>query len=133
MKEKRLSEVRGVILIAAGFMVLASLVRFNRLDLVFYTSHPNTPPQNLLGIFGAYLGGIIIFLLGLPTSFLLPVLILLLGVKYFRQDVPYLSVPRFLGMFILLVSIASLIGMFNLKNEYVRFYTSGLFLSLIHI
>ncbi|MGA2774588.1 MAG: DNA translocase FtsK 4TM domain-containing protein [Candidatus Omnitrophota bacterium] len=127
MKEKRLNEVRGVILIAVGLMVLASLVRFSRLDLVFYTSHPNSPPQNLLGIFGAYLGGTIIFLLGLPTSFLLPVLILLLGVKYFRQDVPYLSGTRFLGMFILLVSIASLIGMFNLKNEYVRFYTSGLF------
>ena len=69
----------------------------------------------------------IIFSLGLPTSFLLPVLILLLGVKYFRQDIPYLSVPRFLGIFILLVSIASLIGMFNLNNEYLRFYTAGLF------
>lgn len=127
MKEKRLNEVRGVILVAAGLMVLASIVRFSRLDLPFYTSHPNYPPQNLLGIFGAYLGGAIIFLLGLPTSFLLPILIILLGVKYFRQDVPYLSVPRFLGMFILLVSISSLIGMFNLSNEYLRFYTAGLF------
>ena len=38
-----------------------------------------------------------------------------------------MSVPRFLGMFILFVSIASLIGMFNLGNEYFRFYTAGLF------
>ena len=127
MKEKRLNEVRAVLLIAAGLMVLASLIRFSRLDLTFYTSHPNNPPQNLLGIFGAYLSGTIILLLGLPTSFLLPVLILLLGVKYFRQDIPYLSAPRLLGMFILLVSLASLFGMFNLGNEYARFYFSGLF------
>jgi len=127
VKEKRLNEVRGVILISAGIMVLASLLKFNRLDLVFYTSHPNNPPQNLLGFFGAYLGGAVIFLFGLPTSFILPLLIVLLGVKYFRQDVPYLSAPRILGMFILLVSIASLIGMFNLNNQYIRFYTAGLF------
>jgi S-DNA-T family DNA segregation ATPase FtsK/SpoIIIE len=106
-------------------MVLASLIRFDRLDLAFYTSHPNVPPKNLLGIFGAYLGGIIVSLFGRPTSFILPLLILLLGIKFFRQQRPYLSIPRILGIFILLVSIGSLIGMFNLKNEYVRFYLAG--------
>lgn len=127
MKEKRLNEVRGVILVAVGLMVLASLIRFDRLDLPFYTSSPNIPIKNLLGIFGAYLGGAIIFLFGRPTSFLIPVLILLLGVKFFRQDTPYLSIPRLIGMFVLLISIASMIGMFNLNNEFFRFYASGFF------
>ena len=127
MKEKRLNEVKGVILIALGLMVLASLIRFNRLDLAFYTSHPNIPAKNFLGIFGAYLGGIIIFLFGRPASFVLPVLILALGVKFFRQEEPYLSIPRLLGMLLLLLSISSLIGMFNLRNEFVRFYMSGYF------
>lgn len=127
MKERRLNEVRGVILIAIGLMVLASLLRFDRLDLAFYTSHPNFPPKNFLGIFGAHLAGIIIFLFGRPTSFLIPVLILLLGVKYFRHHIPYLSIPRILGMLILLLSLSSLIGMFNLNNEFVRFYTAGFF------
>ncbi len=125
MKERRLNEVKGVILVAVGLMVLVSLIRFDRLDLAFYTSHPNIPPKNLLGIFGAYLGGIIVFLFGRPASFLLPLLILLLGIKFFRQGKPYLSIPRILGIFILLVSLGSLIGMFNLKNEYIRFYTAG--------
>lgn len=127
MKERRLNEVRGVILIAIGLMVLASLLRFDRLDLAFYTSHPNFPPKNFLGIFGAYLAGIVIFLFGRPTSFLIPVLILLLGVKYFRHHIPYLSIPRILGMLILLLSLSSLIGMFNLNNEFARFYTAGFF------
>jgi len=125
VKERRLNEVRGVILVAVGLMVLASLIRFERLDLPFYTSHPNIPPKNLLGIFGAYLGGIIVFLFGRPTSFLIPIFILMLGIKFFRQQIPYLSIPRILGILILLLSISSLIGMFNLKNEYVRFYYAG--------
>lgn len=126
MREKRLNEVKGVILVAVGLMVLASLIRFDRLDISFYTSHPNFPPKNLLGIFGAYLGGIIVFLFGRPTSLILPLIVLLLGVKFFRHQAPYLSIPRILGIFILLVSVASLIGMFDLSGEYARFYMSGI-------
>ena len=94
MRERRINEVKGVILVAVGLMVLASLIRFDRLDLVFYTSHPNFPPKNLLGIFGAYLGGFIVLLFGNITSFILPFLVIILGVKYFRQEKPYLSVAR---------------------------------------
>jgi len=131
VRERRLNEVRGVILVAVGLMVLASLIRFERLDLAFFTSHPNFPPKNLLGIFGAYLGGIIVFLFGRPSSFLIPLFILVLGIKFFRQQVPYLSIPRILGIVILLLSIGSLIGMFNLKNEYIRFYYAGFFGAVI--
>jgi len=131
VKERRLNEVKGVILVALGLMVLASLIRFDRLDLPFYASSPNIPPKNLLGIFGAYLGEIIIFLFGRITSFVLPILIMILGIKFFRQDIPYLSLPRILGMLVLLLSISSLIGMFNLRNEYIRFFTSGFFGSAI--
>ena len=125
VRERRLNEIRGIILVAIGLMILASLIRLERLDLRFYTSHPNIPPKNLLGIFGAYLGGIIVFLFGRPTSFLIPIFILMLGIKFFRQQIPYLSIPRILGILILLLSISSFIGMFNLKNEYIRFYYAG--------
>ncbi|PIP18699.1 MAG: hypothetical protein COX41_06825, partial [Candidatus Omnitrophica bacterium CG23_combo_of_CG06-09_8_20_14_all_41_10] len=131
MREKRLNEIKGVILVAVGLIVLASLIRFERLDLPFYTSFPNTPPKNLLGIFGAYLGELIVFLFGRPTSFVLPVLITLLGVKFFRQEKPYLSISRVLGMLLLLISISSFIGMFNLTSEHLRFYYSGLFGALL--
>ncbi|TRZ48151.1 DNA translocase FtsK [bacterium] len=130
MRERRLNEVKGVILVAVGLMVAASLIRFDRLDLVFYTSHPNTPLKNLLGVFGAYLGGLIIFLFGNISSFIIPFLVIMLGIKYFRQDKPYLSIPRLLGMFALLVSISSLIGMFNLSNGMLRFHTAGFLGSL---
>ncbi|MEI6831401.1 MAG: DNA translocase FtsK [Candidatus Omnitrophota bacterium] len=125
MRERRINEVKGVVLVAAGLMVLISLLRFDRLDLVFYSSHPNFPPKNLLGVFGAYLGGLIVFLIGNISSFLIPFLVIMLGIKYFRQDKPYLSVPRLLGMFVFLVSVSSLIGMFNLTNDMLRFHSAG--------
>ncbi|MDO8488592.1 MAG: DNA translocase FtsK [Candidatus Omnitrophota bacterium] len=127
MRERRINEVKGVILVAIGLMVLASLIRFDRLDLVFYTSHPNFPPKNLLGIFGAYLGGFIVLLFGNISSFIIPLLVITLGIKYFRQDKPYISIARIIGVFVLLVSISSLIGMFNLNNDLLRFQTSGFF------
>ncbi len=111
-------------------MILASLIRFDRLDLVFYTSHPNFPAKNLLGVFGAYLGGLIVILFGSISSYCIPFLVIMLGIKYFRQDKPYLSLARILGMFVLLVSISSLIGMFNLNNDLLRFQLSGFFGSL---
>lgn len=125
MRERRLNEIRGVILVAIGLMILASLIRFDHLDLSIYTSHPNIPPNNLLGIFGAYLGGIIVFLFGRLTSFIIPLFIIMLGIKFFRQKMPYLSIPRILGVLILLLSLSSLIGMFNLKNQAAKFFYSG--------
>lgn len=125
MKEKRLNEIKGVILIAAGLMILASLIRFEELDLAFYTSHPNQPPQNLLGIFGAYLGLIFVFLFGRLTSLMVPLLVLLTGIKFFRQKTPYLRLPRILGILVLLLSLSSLIGMFGLGGETNRFYHTG--------
>ncbi|MFA5356824.1 MAG: DNA translocase FtsK 4TM domain-containing protein [Candidatus Omnitrophota bacterium] len=124
MKERRLNEVRGVILLAAGLMVLASLIKVDLYEIPFFGYPPN-PAHNFLGLFGAYLGGAIVALFGRPASFLAPLFVILLGIKFFKQETPYLSIPRILGILILLLSIASLIGMFNLKNEYVRLYYSG--------
>jgi S-DNA-T family DNA segregation ATPase FtsK/SpoIIIE len=125
VREKRLNEIKGFILIAIGLIILVSLIRFERLDLPFYTSHPNDPVKNLAGKGGAILSEIIVFLFGRPTSFILPILILLLGIKYMRQQPPYLSIPRVLGMVILLLSISSLVGMFGFQTENVRFYLAG--------
>jgi len=125
VRERRLNEVKGVILVAVGLMVFASLIRFDRADLVFFTSHPNLPPKNLLGVFGAYLGGFLVFLFGNISSFIIPLLVITLGVRFFRQDKPYLSIPRIMGMLVLLISLSSLIGMFNLSNDLLRFHTAG--------
>jgi len=108
-------------------MVLASLVSFNPFDLPFYTSHPNIPPKNLLRTFGAYLAGMLVFLFGRLTSLVIPLFFFWFGIRLFKQGAAYLRIPRIIGILVLLLSISSLIGMFNLKNEAARFSAAGFF------
>ena len=53
MKEKRINEIKGLVFVAIGLILLASLVSFTPFDLSFYTSSPNIPPKNLIRTFGA--------------------------------------------------------------------------------
>ncbi|MGD0336443.1 MAG: DNA translocase FtsK [Candidatus Omnitrophota bacterium] len=126
MKERRLNEIRAVILIAAGLIILASLISFTPFDLSFYTSHPNIPPKNFIRTFGAYLAGAIIFLFGW-SSYIIPFFILFLGIKLFRQEIPVVRIAKLIGIFVLVVSVSSLIGMFDFKNQTVMFSSAGFF------
>ena len=126
MKERRLNEFKGVILVAVGLIILTSLLSFSPFDLPFYTSHPNIPPKNFIRTFGAYLAGVLLFLFGW-SSYVIPLLILFLGVKLFRQQIPDLRMPRIIGMLVLLLSVSSLIGMFNFKSEVIGFSRAGFF------
>ncbi|MFH0791574.1 MAG: DNA translocase FtsK [Candidatus Omnitrophota bacterium] len=124
MKEKRLNEIQGVVLLALGIIVLASLISFNPYDLSFYTSHPNIPAKNLIRTFGAYLAGILLFLFGW-ASYLIPICIFSLSRTLFRQEKPNLRIPRMLGILILLLSISSIIGISSFKNEAIKFSYGG--------
>jgi S-DNA-T family DNA segregation ATPase FtsK/SpoIIIE len=129
VKERRLNEFKAVILVAAGLIIITSLISFSPFDLPFYTSHPNIPPKNFIRTFGAYLAGVLLFLFGW-SSCLMPLFILFLGVRLFRQQVPDLRMPRIIGMFVLLLSVSSLIGMSGFKNEMIGFSRAGFFGSL---
>jgi S-DNA-T family DNA segregation ATPase FtsK/SpoIIIE len=124
VKEKRINEIQGVILVAAGLIILASLISFTPYDLSFYTSHPNVPPRNFIRSFGAYLAGTLLFLFGWSSS-LIPGLILFLGVKLFKQDKPDLRLPKLLGFFVLLLSTSSFLGIFTLRNAGMKFSHAG--------
>lgn len=124
MRERRLNEVKGVILVAIALIVLASLISFTPFDLPFYTSHPNVPPRNFIRTFGAYLAGLLVFLFGW-SSYLIPLIILSFGVRLFQQQRLDLRLPKILGMLVLLVSLSSLIGLFSFQNEAIIFSRAG--------
>ncbi|MBI5144599.1 MAG: DNA translocase FtsK 4TM domain-containing protein, partial [Candidatus Omnitrophica bacterium] len=124
MKEKRINEIKGVILVAVSLIILASLISFTPFDLSFYTSHPNIPPKNLIRTSGAYLAAALLFLFGW-ASYVIPLFILLLGVRLFKQKIPDFRLPRTFGIFVLLLSVSSLIGIFTAKNEVVAFSHGG--------
>jgi len=67
VKEKRINEFKGVILIAAGLIILAALLSFDVNDLWWYSSHPNIPAHNLIKSFGAVLAGILMFFSAIPV------------------------------------------------------------------
>ena len=124
MKERRAKEVKAVILIAGGLIVLASLLSFTPYDLSFYTSHPNIPPKNLIRTAGAYLGGLSLFLFGW-SSYCLPVFVFLLAAKLFRQETPDLRFPRIIGLLVLLLSASSIISLATTTNNAITFSRGG--------
>lgn len=124
MKEKRLNEIQGVVVIAAGLIVLASLLSFTPFDLPFYTAHPYNPPHNVIRTFGAYFAGALFFLFGW-AAYLIPALALFLGARLFQHQRPDLRIPRLLGMSVLLISTSALLGVFYFRNAGFAFSRAG--------
>ncbi|MFA6383798.1 MAG: DNA translocase FtsK [Candidatus Omnitrophota bacterium] len=124
MKEKRINEFKGVILFAAGLIILASLVSFDVNDLSWYTSHPNIPPHNLIRTFGALLAGIFMFFFGY-ASFVAPLFILWAGINFFRNEPPIVRVPRLIGLMVLMLAVSSMIALVSIRQETASFYRSG--------
>lgn len=124
MKETRINEFKGVVLIAAGLLVLASLVSFDLHDLGWYTSTPNVPPHNWISTFGAYFAGSLFLLFGW-AAFCFPAFILWTGVAFFRNMPPMMRFPRFIGLLVLVLATASLIGLFWAGSPTLSFYRGG--------
>ncbi|MDD5669562.1 MAG: DNA translocase FtsK 4TM domain-containing protein [Candidatus Omnitrophica bacterium] len=125
MKEKRLNEIKGIFFIAAGLIILASLVSFDTHDVSFHTYPANNPPHNLVRMFGAYLSAALVFSIGRIPSFIVPFFVLWIGISFFRQNPPYWSFYRGMGSFILIISSCALIGLFYLRTETLSFYRGG--------
>ncbi|HOW42513.1 MAG TPA: DNA translocase FtsK [Candidatus Omnitrophota bacterium] len=124
MNEKRINEFKGVILLAAGLVILASLLSFDSNDLPFYTSHPHIPPKNLISTFGAYLAGILMFLFGW-ASYCLPAFFLWLGTQFFRNQPPLVRAGRIIGLILLVLSSCALIGLMTMRAEVVSAFRAG--------
>jgi len=124
VKEKRINEIKGVIIIAISLIIFASLISFTPYDLSFYTSHPNIPPKNFIRSFGAYFAGLLLFLFGW-SSYILPAVMVFLGVRLFKQDKPDLRPPRLIGFIILVLSVSALTGIYSFKTASLKFSASG--------
>ena len=61
MDQARKNEIIAVILFAVSLFLFLSIFTFSEQDLSFYTSSPNAYPRNAVGIVGAYVGGLLVF------------------------------------------------------------------------
>src|SRR3989338_4421663 len=109
MRKERLNEIWGVFFLLLGLFSLSSLLFFNPDDIAFYTSHPNSPVQNLTGITGAYLAFAMLTVFGI-SSLIIPAIFLLWSACFFLQNVPEKKLFKFIGLLIALFSTSSLVA-----------------------
>jgi S-DNA-T family DNA segregation ATPase FtsK/SpoIIIE len=125
MKKEYVLEIIGIFIFALTVLVFLSFVSYNPADLSFYTSHPNTPPKNLINVFGAYLSGIFFFVFGW-ASYLFPSFLFLWGLKFVRAEKIRANIIKILGLLILTVALSSFLAMFFITQQTLRFRRGGI-------
>ena len=124
MRQRRLNEIKATVLLSFGILIIASLASFTPDDLVFYTSHPNVPPQNLIRGFGAYLAGLLLFFIGW-SSWIFAIFVLFWSARLFKQREVDLRFVRLFGLVILILAISSLFAMFAQGVDAARQFSHG--------
>lgn len=125
MKQEHISEVKAIIILSFGMILLASLVSFVPEDLSWYTSHPNVPAHNLVRITGAYLAGSLLFIFGY-SAYLCVVCLLFWGWNKFMLRGLVFSWPKALSFVVLFCVLSALAGMMGAQESSLRFARSGL-------
>ena len=116
---KRLNEVTGLVFLAAGVLLLLSLVSFHPADPSWNHVGGNLPTINLIGRFGAHLSDLCLQAFGLG-AFVFPFLAFALGWKWMRSQVTEAPGIKITGSITL---VASACGVAALLPEW-RMYQS---------
>lgn len=125
MKQEHISEIKAILILAIGMILLASLISFVPEDLWWYTSHPNVPARNLIRITGAYVSGSLFFVFGYSAYFLVVFLFFWSWNKFSSRRLNF-SVPKFLSFILLFFVFSSLLGITGSPEATLRFHRSGI-------
>ena len=98
------SEIVGILLACVSFLLLVSLFSFDRNDLEFNRVPANEHVSNWVGPVGAQVGNTLFMVLGI-SAYLLPVLLLGLGLAYLFHSLSYLK-KRWPWALLLLITMA---------------------------
>ncbi len=117
MKQEHISEIKGVVIIAVSILIMASLISWTPQDIPFYSSQPNMPAKNFVGIFGAYLSGVLFFLFGI-SSFLIPLFLFYVGLNYFVRKNIQRPCDKIIGILLLIFSVCGILGIWLGSNKF---------------
>lgn len=125
MNPQKRSEVLAVFWFIVSAVTLLSLVTYTPDDISFEVSIPNSPIQNFVGPFGAYLGWGLIFLFGRTAYFLVPLFLFwalskLAGKKEQKPWVKIFSTTIFLA------SSCALFSLVGEASQINRFFSGGI-------
>jgi S-DNA-T family DNA segregation ATPase FtsK/SpoIIIE len=124
MKQEHLRQIYGIALFVLSILLFLSFISYTQNDLYFYTSNPNRPPENFIGIFGALISGMFFFLFG-KAAFLIPVLCLIWALTRFFQNEFQRLYIKLIGTAVFLCSSASFLHLSFGQNPMRRFSAGG--------
>jgi len=124
-REQIIEEVIAISLLAVALLFFLSLISYDPLDLPWFTSTPNSPVNNLIKVFGAYLSGAVRFVFGWGSYFI-PFIFVIFSLRWFRRMDIYLNFSRFIGLLIAFLSFSSFFSMFMIGDQAMRFYRGGI-------
>ena len=124
MKKEHINEIQGIVVLALGLILLASLLSFVPEDLSWYTSQPNSPAQNLIRIVGAYSAGTMLFVFGQSAYFLVVFLFFVSWNKFSGQDLQF-NFSKLISSVVLMSVISAFLGMSADPVATVRFERAG--------
>lgn len=122
-KEKRISEVIGILLLALAIFVFISLITYHCGDVLQEKVPPNKPLGNWGGIVGAYLAYWLFFALGRMASFVIPIAIIFWGGIKCRAIRTEKWPLKIVGIVLLLLSLCVILSL-SFK-EYVANFPAG--------
>jgi S-DNA-T family DNA segregation ATPase FtsK/SpoIIIE len=110
MKSRRGGEILGILILAAGVTIAASLITYHPDDpSAFYTSTSNEI-SNAIGYYGATLASVLIGFIGI-ASLIIPGVLLLIGWnRFWGKELEYMH-TKFIGFVVLLLSVPPLLDL----------------------
>jgi len=124
MKLEHINEIKGIVVLALSLLLLGSLASFTPRDLPWYTAVPHTHAHNLIGIAGAYLAGMLFFVMGLSAYCLVVIGFFWSWNKFTSREIRF-SLPKFLSLIVLIVVISSLLSMTAGNAQMDKFVRAG--------
>ncbi|MCX5666321.1 MAG: DNA translocase FtsK [Candidatus Omnitrophica bacterium] len=125
MDKSKWNEIQAILLFAIAILIFISFVTFDFSDLQLFTSKVNHPVKNFAGLFGAYLGAIMFFVMGM-SAYCLPILILIWAIARFSGITPQKLYFKVFGTFFLILASSAMFSMIGQGDNSFRFSLGGI-------
>jgi len=124
MDKTKWNEIQAIILFAIALLIFISFLTFDFSDIQLFTSKANYPVKNFAGLFGAYLGAVMFFIMGL-SAYVIPVLILSWAIARFSGITPQKLYFKIFGTFFLILASSALFSICGGEENSMRFSLGG--------
>jgi S-DNA-T family DNA segregation ATPase FtsK/SpoIIIE len=108
-------EISGILWLGLSIIIFLSLISFSSSDLSVLQTPPNQPPQNMIGIAGAWLGFVLYSLFG-TASYLLVFFTFSFAILHFSPFYETKAYLKVIGCSILLLSLAVFFSITGIGN-----------------